>query len=120
MLLSGDAMQDTYNRLSKVTVGADPVGTVARISKEGLCVSASHVLVVDGKFIKHATAFGDQPLKLLASFPYYDIIFLQGESKGKKKVVVPAWYAPEGQTLITGAATNSPFSLFWGTFRVPL
>jgi hypothetical protein len=43
-----------------------------------MCVSAAHVWVNEGKFVE-ATAFNGHFMSLIASFPYYDIILLQGE-----------------------------------------
>ena len=53
------------------------IGSAARITTDGLLISCSHVFVDNGKLVE-ATAFGDQPLKLVASFPYLDILLLRG------------------------------------------
>ena len=54
------------------------IGSVARISGNGLMVSCSHIFVDKGKFLK-TTAFGGHPLELVVSFPYLDIILLKGD-----------------------------------------
>ena len=53
------------------------IGSVARISGNGLLVSSNHIFVEKGKFLK-TTAFGGHPLELVVSFPYLDIIVLKG------------------------------------------
>ncbi len=53
------------------------IGSVARIDGSGLMVSSNHIFVQKGKFLK-TTAFGGHPLELVVSFPYLDIILLQG------------------------------------------
>ena len=53
------------------------IGSVARINGSGLMVSSNHIFVQKGKFLK-TTAFGGHPLELVVSFPYLDIILLQG------------------------------------------
>lgn len=78
LLVPGDTMEMTYRRLSEVILGGECCGSIARISEGGLCVSATHVFVENGNFLGNATAFGGCALQLIASFPYYDIIFLQG------------------------------------------
>jgi len=54
------------------------IGTIVRIKKDGLCVTAAHCLVEKGKFLEHASAFGGK-LQLIGSSPFHDIIFVQGE-----------------------------------------
>lgn len=66
-------------RVSKVFVDGQCVGTVVRITQAGLCVSATHVLVDQGKFLKQATAFGGAALHLLGSSPWHDVVFVQGK-----------------------------------------
>lgn len=70
-------MTQAHQRVSPVVVNGAECGTVARISPQGVCVSATHVFVEDGKFLC-ASAFEGCQLKLLASVPFHDIIFLQG------------------------------------------
>lgn len=53
------------------------IGSVARISGNGLLVSSNHIFVEKGKF-KKTKAFGGHPLELVVSFPYLDIILLKG------------------------------------------
>lgn len=53
------------------------IGSIVRISKEGLCVTAAHCLVDGGKFLEGAYAFGGV-LKLVGSSPFYDVMFVQG------------------------------------------
>eukprot|EP00667_Euglena_gracilis_P022574 EG_transcript_25191 len=90
--------------VSPVYDGDEQIGTVARIGthqKEyGLFINAAHVFSRDGKFVQ-ATAFG-QPLELLASFPYHDVVFLKGP-KGK------FFRTPDGSAVQSGtkvAAVN--------------
>ena len=71
-------MELAYSRLSDVILDGECCGSIARISEGGLCVSATHVFVDKGNFLGNATAFGGCALQLIASFPYHDIIFLQG------------------------------------------
>lgn len=78
MLRSDDSETDMHNRISMVMEGVQCIGTVARISTSGLCVSCTHVCVSDGRLIE-LTAFGGETMKLIASFPSYDIIFLRGK-----------------------------------------
>ena len=46
-----DSMAEAHGRMSKVWIGKECIGTVARISTEGVCVSATHVFVADGRFL---------------------------------------------------------------------
>ncbi|KAG5189483.1 hypothetical protein JKP88DRAFT_252828 [Tribonema minus] len=65
---------------STVQARDNDVGTAlhtARTSEDGLCIGAAHVCVDGSKFLT-ATAFDGQEMDLIASFPYYDIIFLRG------------------------------------------
>lgn len=51
-------------------------GTAVRLKETGKFVSATHTVVENGRFLD---AFIDgHPLKLIASFPREDIIFLEG------------------------------------------
>lgn len=53
------------------------IGTVARVTQDGLCVSCRDVFVSgDGQFI-NARAW-NEPLEFVASWPYHDIIFVKG------------------------------------------
>lgn len=70
-------VQDAFSCVSPVVYKDQSIGSVARISGNGLLVSSSHIFVEKGKFLK-TTAFGGHPLKLVVSFPYLDIILLQG------------------------------------------
>ena len=80
MLRDGDTMKNAHDRISKVYLDGQCCGTVVRISPSGLCVSASHVFVDNGRFCSRAQAFGGQGLRLIASFPFHDIILLEGET----------------------------------------
>lgn len=80
MLAPGESMSDVYNRLSRVAYKGDYVGTIARIRPDGLCVSAAHVFVENGNFLPCTAFESDQPLSLVGSIPYHDVIFVQGES----------------------------------------
>lgn len=64
-------------RVSKVLVDGEPGGCAVRITQSGLCVTASHCLVDDGKFLEGATAFGGS-LELAGSSPSRDIMFVRG------------------------------------------
>jgi hypothetical protein len=80
MLANGESMSNMYDRLLRVMYNGEYVGTIARIHPDGLCTSGAHVFVKDGKFLS-CTAFGSsQPLSLIGSIPYHDIIFVQGGS----------------------------------------
>lgn len=53
------------------------IGSVARISDNGLMVSSSHIFVEQGKFLE-TKAFGGHTLELVVSFPHLDFILLKG------------------------------------------
>lgn len=63
--------------VSRVELDGEAIGCAARITKDGLCVTAAHCLVDQGKFLKGATAFGGL-LQLAGSNPYRDILFVRG------------------------------------------
>ena len=71
------ALRDAFSCVSPVVYKDQSIGSVARINGSGLMVSSNHVFVEKGKFLK-ITAFGGHPLELVVSFPYLDIILLQG------------------------------------------
>ena len=71
------ALQDAFSCVSPVVYKNQSIGSVARISGDGLLVSSNHTFVEKGKFLK-TTAFGSHPLELVVSFPYLDIILLKG------------------------------------------
>lgn len=85
-------------RVSKVMVDGQCVGTLVRITPAGLCVSATHVLVDDeGRFVQQATAFGGAALHLLGSSPWHDVVFVQGRFS--------AMVAAEQQHLAAGGSS---------------
>jgi hypothetical protein len=63
--------------VSRIVLEGDAIGCAVRITKDGLCVTAAHCLVDQGKFLKGATAFGGL-LQLAGSSPYRDILFVRG------------------------------------------
>ncbi|KAG5176665.1 hypothetical protein JKP88DRAFT_249436 [Tribonema minus] len=65
------------------------VGTVVRLTEDGLCISAAHVFLKKEKFLQ-MKAWG-QPLKLVASCPGEDVIFLQGR-KGTAIDLASSWH----------------------------
>jgi hypothetical protein len=67
-------------RVSGVLHGGQCVGSVSRITADGLCVSCAHVFNDNGKFVE-CTAFNGHTMEFVASFPVLNIIFLKGTSK---------------------------------------
>lgn len=86
-------LHDAFSCVSPVVYKEQSIGSVARISGNGLMVSSNHIFVEKGKFLK-TMAFGGHPLELVVSFPYLDIILLKGP-KG------PAFRLPS-QNLLPG------------------
>ena len=88
MLHSQDnQLQQAFERVSEVVLEVEEeggaivkqnIGTTARITEDGLCVSATHVWVEDGALLP-AVAFGGK-VTLVASFPYHDVILLRGKA----------------------------------------
>lgn len=68
---------DAADFVSRIVLDGQTIGTIVRIKKDGLCVTAAHCLVGKGKFLEHASAFGGK-LQLIGSNPFHDIIFVQG------------------------------------------
>jgi hypothetical protein len=79
VLVSGDSLENLQFRVSAVMDGSELQGSVCRISPNGLAVSATHVWSENGQFLAELTAFGGHKMTLVASFPYHDIVLLQGE-----------------------------------------
>lgn len=71
---------DAADRVSRIELDGQTIGTVVRISEHGVCVAATHCLVDAGKFLEHASAFGGK-LELIGSSPNYDIIFVKGRQR---------------------------------------
>ncbi|KAG5175114.1 hypothetical protein JKP88DRAFT_265963 [Tribonema minus] len=76
------APEDVLMTKAKLCVGlvsanGQCAGTVVRVAKNGLCVSAAHIFIQNEEFLE-MEAWGT-PLKLVASFPAEDLIFVQGE-----------------------------------------
>ena len=88
MLHSEDSeLKQAFERVSDVVLEVEEeggaivkknIGTIARITEDGLCVSATHVWVEDGALLP-AVAFGGK-VTMVASFPYHDVILLWGKA----------------------------------------
>lgn len=68
---------DLAEYVGKLMWRGQAIGSITRISEDGLCVTAAHCLVEGGKFLEDATAFGE-PLQLVGSSPFHDVMFVKG------------------------------------------
>ncbi len=73
-------LEAAYDYVSPVMYKGQCIGSVARIRENGLLVSSTHIFVEKGSILM-TTAFGGHRLQLVASFPYLDIILLEGKLK---------------------------------------
>lgn len=79
---------DAADFVSRIVLDGQTIGTIVRIKKDGLCVTAAHCLVEKGKFLEHASAFGGK-LQLIGSSPFHDIIFVQGRQCWRRQLQQP-------------------------------
>jgi len=75
---SHSSLKDAFPCVSPVVYKGESVGSVARITADGLLLSSTHIFSADGQFLE-TTAFDGHRLTLKASFPYLDVILLNGE-----------------------------------------
>ncbi|KAG5187741.1 hypothetical protein JKP88DRAFT_253867 [Tribonema minus] len=109
-LVDADTLQALYGRVSTVTRpckdGVQVIGTAFRVGiytneqgiERGLIMSATRVWVEDGRMVE-ASAFGEQ-LKLKASFPGYDYIFLEGPAGDSFRLLPERYTDAPGQEVM--------------------